>query len=384
MENLTRFVPKPGETVCWEALENQFSSLLQPLGQTPQNPRWHGEGDVLTHTKMVVEALLRLPGYQNASRQIREILFFAALFHDAGKALCTRLEDGVWVSRGHGNAGACLVREQLFRDFGLSGEQNAQMFRETVCRLIQFHSTPVYALENPDPHRRLRQIAACGEQTPLFTLELLCLLSEADIRGRLSCDRDAQLEKVELCRELAKEAHCYNAPYPFVSEYARFSYLNGVNMAADQPLYDPTWGKVYMLSGLPATGKDTWIRAHLGDLPMISLDEIRQELSYAPTKNQAIIAEKGHEMAKAYLRKKQSFVWNATDLTPMQRQRQVELFCRYGGCVEIVYLETGWQELLRRNRERTREVPRDAIEKMLQKLEPPMPWEGHRVTWLCL
>ena len=139
-----------------------------------------------------------------------------------------------------------------------------------------------------------------------------------------------------------------------------------------------------MMSGLPGTGKDTWIARNLPDLPMVSLDEIRHELRYPPTKNQGIIANLGRGRAREYLRRRQPFVWNATDITRATRQQLVSLFESYGARVHIVWLETGWQTLLERNASRPDAVPRPAIEAMLGKLELPEACEAARVDWLCV
>lgn len=385
MEKLLQIVPPVGSReIPWQQIESLFGDILEPMAQTPQNPRWHGEGNVWTHTKMVVQELCKLPGYQALDREKQQILFLAALFHDVGKPLCTRLEDGAWVSRGHGRVGASILREKLWLSMDICGTPQKQQLRETVCRLIQYHSTPPHAIDDPDGKRRLLKIAANGEQTPLFTIELLCLLSQADILGRISADQTQLLEKVELCRELAKEADCFDKPFAFASAYSRYAYLSGSNMLPQQPLYDPTWGEVIMLSGLPGVGKDTWIAENYPHLPVICLDDIRQEMDCAPTKNQAAVAEEAHRRAKELLRKKQSFIWNATDLSFVMRQKQLSLFTSYAASVKIVYLETDWQEQLRRNSSRSRQVPVEAIEKMLQKLEPPQIPEARAVIWQCV
>lgn len=377
-----KLVPPAGSGwVDWTPIEALLGDILRPMADTPQSPRWHGEGDVWTHTKMVVQTLLELPEYCALKEEDRQILFFAALFHDVGKPRCTRREDGQWVSRGHGRAGEQIIRQKLWLEFGLCGTPEKQQFREKICRYIRYHSTPVHAIDNTDGVQRLQLIAAEGEQLPGFTVRLLCLLSQADVIGRINPDTKTQLEKIELCRMLAKESGCYNGPFPFPSFYTRFSYLSGMDILPEQPLYDPTWGQVVMLSGLPGVGKDTWIRDYCPDMPVVSLDDIRRELDYAATKNQALIAQEGHNRAKEYLRKKQPFVWNATDISPMIRRKQVQLFCDYGATVKIVYLETDWQEQLRRNGGRESSVPEQAICRMLEKLEPPYPGEAHRIKW---
>lgn len=152
----------------------------------------------------------------------------------------------------------------------------------------------------------------------------------------------------------------------------------------DQSLYDDTWGEVIMMSGLPGTGKDTWIQHNLSHLPMVSLDEIRKELKIKPTEPQGAVIQKAQERAKEFLRKKQPFVWNATNITKDTRQKQISLFERYGASVRIVYLETEWNTLLKRNGSRADEVPENAIERMLAKLVLPTPQEAKLVEWYCI
>ena len=61
---------------------------------------------------------------------------------------------------------------------------------------------------------------------------------------------------------------------------------------------------------------------------------------------------------------------------------QDKLFESYGAAVRIVYLETSWQEQLRRNANREAAVPETAISHMLEKLSPPEAWEADHVIWL--
>ena len=138
------------------------------------------------------------------------------------------------------------------------------------------------------------------------------------------------------------------------------------------------------MSGLPGTGKDTWIQENCPDLPMISLDEIRKELKISPTDNQSKVVEIARERARELLRKKQTFVWNATNLSPMVRKKQIKLFTQYQASVKIVYLETDWQEQLRRNGSRKDAVPEVAICYMMEELVLPEAKEAQRVEWFCV
>ena len=385
MKDLLQLVAQATQqNIVWNDFEEVIGCFAFPMSQTRQNPVWHGEGDVWTHTKMVCEALVTLEDFQGRSDSEKQAVFLAALLHDIGKVPTTKQEDGRWVSPNHSIVGAQMAREFLWRNMGLCGTEEKQQLRETVCNLIRYHSFPPHALEHPDGKRKLLSIAANGENCPMFTLSLLCLLSRADAMGRIAEDRAQMAEQVLLCAEFAKECGCFQAPYPFPSAHTKFAYLSGRDIAPEIALYDDSWGEIILLSGLPGTGKDTWIRENLPGMPVISLDEIREELNIPPTENQTPVAERARERAREYLRQKQPFVWNATNLSPMLRSKQVNLFSRYNAATRIVYLETDWNEQLRRNRNRTAAVPEKVICHMLEDIVLPESREGHSVQWYCV
>jgi len=368
----------------WAALKaGRLGALLEKLALTQQNPEWHGEGDVLIHTMMVCEALTSDSAFRAMDTDSRNCLMLAALLHDAGKITRTRLEDGVLVSPGHGAAGASMVRTLLWQEFGLSGDAKLQAMREAVCLLIRYHTLPLHILDQNDPVLRVRKTAANGGNAPLFTLDMLCMLAEVDVRGRICADAAEKLETIALGRELAREAGCLNGPYSFPDSRTCRAYLSGRGIWPEQPIYNDTWGEVVLMCGLPGAGKDTWISENLPGLPTVCLDDIRSQLGIKPTDNQGPVAQAAKEQAKEYLRAKQPFVWNATCITPMLRDKQIRLFEDYGAAVRIVYLETGWDEGLRRNSQRSRNVPEAAICRMLDNLTPPERWEADRVEWIC-
>ena len=59
-EQLFSLVPTPLEEINWNAiLQSPLGEHISRLSAIQQNPLWHGEGDVLTHTQLVCEALVR-------------------------------------------------------------------------------------------------------------------------------------------------------------------------------------------------------------------------------------------------------------------------------------------------------------------------------------
>ena len=381
---LAALVPAPsGGGGLDAALDSPLGALLRPLGDTPQEPRWHGEGDVLTHTRLVLEALEAAPEFWALDVERRAALWLAALLHDVGKAACTRLEGGAWTSPHHGQAGARLVRALLWREYGLAGEARGRGLRELVCTLIRHHAAPAHLFEAPHPERRLLRLAAQGELVPLFSLRLLKMLAEADARGRLAADRAEVLERLELGFLPAEELGILERPYAFDSPRAELAYFEGRLAYPAQELYDDSWGEVLLLCGLPGTGKDTWLRANAPGLAVVSPDEVRAEYGLPPTGPQEEVMRLAAERAKALLRQRIPFAWNATSVSQSLRARQLELFSRYGARVRIVCLETGWETGLARSAARAEAVPETAIERMLERLEPPERWEAARVDWLC-
>lgn len=388
MEDLLGLVSRAGSgNINWRGIETALSSFVVPMSRTEQSPEFHGEGDVWTHTKMVCETLVSLEEFRVLTPDRQQALFLAALLHDVGKIPTTRWEDDRWTSPNHSVVGSKMARQFLWQELGLCGTPEKQQLRETVCNLIRYHSFPPHAIDDPDSKRKLMAIAANAEQSPLFTLELLGILCQADALGRICNGAEeprAMAERVEFCGELAKESGCFSGPFPFPSRHTRYAYLSGMEIVPEVELYDDTWGEVLLLSGLPGTGKDTWIRENCPGLPVISLDEIRGELGITPTENQTKVVELARDRARELLRKKHPFIWNATDLSPMVRSKQIKLFTQYHAAVRIVYLETGWAEQLRRNRDREARVPEPVICHMMKDLVLPEGKEAHRVEWYCI
>ena len=375
----------PDWVIDWEKIETStWRDHVDAMRHTPQSVRWHAEGDVWAHTQMVCESLVSLPEYRQLPQIQRQILFIAALLHDVGKPVTTRQEGTEWVSPSHSTKGALLARYLLWSEYGMCGTSELQAMREAVVLLVKHHSFPPYALEKEENVRKMISIAASAELVPDFSLKLLYLLAKADALGRECEDKDDFTAHVDLFAELAKEQGCYDGPVSFTSDYTRRAYFSGGDVWPQQELYDETWGEVVMLCGLPGTGKDYWISRHCKDMPIISLDEIRNRYKLSYEGSQGYVASLGKEEAKTYLRKHQPFVWNATNLTVDIRRQLIDLFESYGASVRVVYLETDRATQWRRNKDRQDKVPETIIDSMLSKLAIPEIHEARYVQWLCV
>lgn len=370
---MTDLVPDVGVGIDWNAIESAFRDAVLPMKATPQDPLWHGEGDVWTHTKMVCEALVALPYWQAQTPRNRFSLFFAALLHDSAKPVCTKKEDGRIVSPKHAERGARMTRRRLWETFGLAGTRETMELREDIVALIRRHTLPYHILDRPDS---LRDVVSVSVTTGCESLATLC---EADIRGRISNARTDSLEQIALFRQLADENDCLGKPYDFASDCSRYAYFSGVLEHPAQRLYDDSWGEVVLLSGLPASGKDFHAAGHYADLPVVSLDDLRRRMNVSWFDDQTPVINAAREKAKELLRRRRSFVWNATNLRRELRRPILRLCADYGARVRIVYLEADLPTLYRRNRERENPVDESAYGKMLDFLDPPTILEATNV-----
>jgi predicted kinase len=358
----------PHFAVDWDALDRDHA-FVRALRGCPQDAVWHGEGDVWIHTRMVCESLAESVEFRALPADQRAIAFAAALLHDVAKPLCTRTEDGRITSRGHSVRGENLARRILW---ALGAEPTA---REEVARIIEIHQLPFFAIEKPNAARMLHRASQ------VTRLSLVALVAEADARGRIAQDQQRLLDNIELFRELAREQHCYDVPRAFASDHARVTYFRSEAGSADYEPFDDTWGEVTLLSGLPASGKDTWLRAHAAGLPVVSLDALRSELDVDPEDAQGAVISGAKERAREHLRRQQPFAWNATNLSRKQRAPLLSLFARYHARVRIVYVEAPHAEQRERNRARAQPVPELAIARMLERWQVPDCVEAHTFEW---
>lgn len=359
----------PDYVVDWERIEQEFPQVRRLEG-CPQDAVHHAEGDVLIHTRMVVEALSALPAWRALPPPEREIVFTAALLHDIAKPDCTRIEDGHITSRGHSKRGAIKARTLLW---GMNFPFEA---REQVAALIRFHQIPFFLIDKPDGRRTLYEVSQSAR------CDLLALVAEADARGRVCADAQRLLDNISLFTQYALEHECLTGPRRFPNDHSRFLYFRREGRDPDYPAYDDTVCEVVMMSGLPGAGKDFWVAENLPDWPFISLDALRREMKIAPTDNQGPVVSRAREAAREHLRKRRPFVWNATNISRQMRELSVNLFAAYNARVRVVYVEAPEARLFAQNRERADPVPAEVIRKLTARWEVPDLTEAHRVDWV--
>ena len=141
-----------------------------------------------------------------------------------------------------------------------------------------------------------------------------------------------------------------------------------------------TAATVTMMSGLPGSGKDTWLATNRPDSSRgLARRMYRGELEVDPTDDQGEVVQVGRERCREFLRSGRSFAFNATNLLRLTRQRWIDLFADYQARIEIVYVEPPLAVILARNKRRKRPVPEKVILGLAARCEPPTVTEAHGV-----
>ncbi len=373
-KELVGHVPAPGQEPDWAWFLHAIPGLTL-LADTPQDPYYHAEGNVWIHTRMVIEALMRGGDYIVASDDERFVLFYAALLHDVAKPATTVIDvdSGRIGQPGHSKRGAIDARIFCWYagvPFGL---------REELCRLITVHQLPFFALAGNKNGQSAEFLVR--KLSHELDLRLLAALAQADMEGRNFEKKNDCLVDIELFRELARDEQCYGKPKHFADRHTLLSYCRGAAIAPDFVHHQNHGSKVTMMAGLPASGKNHWVSRHRAALPVVSIDDAREELGLKHGANEGAAAHRAIDFAKELLRAQAPFVWNTTHLSAQMRKKTLDLLFAYDAEVEIVYLEQAPEVIFKRNTQRDTSLPNKAIERMLFKWEVPLPTEAHVVRY---
>ena len=353
----------------YDALFDAFP-WVRDMATTPQDARYHAEGDVWIHTRMVCDALIADDAWRQLDSEARRLMLTAALLHDAGKPEVTFTDaDGRIRSPEHALRGESIARRVLWQ------LEEPFAFREHVAALVRHHMQPRYLPEQRDPRRRIFGISYGAR------CDYLAILARADTRGRSAPDYDLSLSRIDQFVQLAQRCDCLTQPRPFTSDHARFLYFRREMDDADAIVDEPRGPTITVMSGLPGSGKNTWIAHHAPDSPVIALDDIRNELGIPPTAPQEPVVALAHARVTALLAQNQDFIWNATTLGRRHRKTLIDIAAPWDPRITIVNLDAPPSLLYPRNQTRPPHaiVPDDVIHRMTHIWQPPDLTEAHQM-----
>lgn len=340
-----------------------------------QDPIWHAEGDVWTHSCMVVEELWKSEEFDSFNLDItpeqQVDLTLAAFLHDTGKYFCTQEVDGRIRSFGHSLKSFRIAKTILpYIDLSLTR-------RNKILNLIRYHGKPHYLYEqNVSPE------ISIAVQSTFCPLNELFIIAKADMLGRINKEdpeNEFALLVLEQNQQVAQTLGCWDLPYVFTSG---LQLLWGSRMKLPTLSFVPYKdydANVVMVAGLPGSGKDTLIDKMYSDRFCISLDDIRRTMKVKPTDNQGKVIQEAKQQYKNALAKGEKIVLNGTHLTRRLRSKWLEIAEAYNAYTKIIYIEPKLDLTLERNLNRQYAVPENVWIKMLHQLDIPQPYEANHV-----
>ena len=140
--------------------------------------------------------------------------------------------------------------------------------------------------------------------------------------------------------------------------------------------------RLYVLTGIPGSGKSTYARNNLGRCVRVSLDDLRKMMSgrdyhaeYEPIVTEAGQAVLGAALAQAN-RLGVDVVFDATNVTRAWRRVAIERARQNGVEPYSVFVDVPYEVAAQRNAERGRVVPEEVLRRFRDRLEPPHLDEG--------
>lgn len=157
------------------AVPRLFPELASLVG-CPQDPEWHPEGDVWTHTLLVIDCARALASGLDRPRALA--VLYGAVCHDFGKPLTTAIIDGRLRSPNHEALG--VPPAEAFLDRVHVHTIDGFDVRAQVLGMVQHHLAPGMWHKAPSPvgDGAFRRLARKVD------LELLAMLARADCEGR--------------------------------------------------------------------------------------------------------------------------------------------------------------------------------------------------------
>lgn len=199
----------PSRGIRWIESLYRLPEVLPELAATVgilQEQSWHPEGDVFEHTMQALDAAAM---YVLPDDHEKLVLLSAALCHDLGKALSTRIMDGRIRSIGHEITGVPLAQSLMKRITG-----NKKRIA-TVVKLVRYHMNPGSLVKGNASLAAYKRLAI--KLFPETNCAFLALLAQADKRGRNPLryiPLPGPIQDIQIFKDRAQEAGVLFGPVP--------------------------------------------------------------------------------------------------------------------------------------------------------------------------
>ena len=369
-------------------LEGKNFPLLYKLESTEQDSEWHQEGNVHTHTEMVLTEMFKLIEINEfeLSNDEKVILVLSAIFHDIGKTLTTKVVDidgrDRVISPKHPEVGASYLQYRL--DSSIEDKE----IKKQVIDIVMHHHDVKKCIQGKPFESKLLYI------TRNVSGKLLYLLEVADIKGRECPDKDMLLFELEVFRSYAEDYDCFHNTgdlenqlkryfnnsdidvnvnsYTFIK--TKYDLLNNIieephiGLSKHYVTKNPSVGNI--LVGLSGSGKSSTAKLLFQEsgMEIICPDNLRTGNKKEDRKE---AYRKMLEMVKNALRDGRHFIVDATNIREDARNKIHAMIEQYGGLSCIIFMETAVDACIYHDKKRDvdNQVGKDVILKQMDKFQ---------------
>lgn len=359
------------------ALEKSFP-FAPRMRETDQDSLYHAEGNVWTHTRMVMDEVVR-------GGSPDDVMRLTALLHDCAKPETTVREWCDTENRerirqpNHARKGADKAW-RLMIDSGIP-----VLTARKVCDLIAWHQRPSHVLEQ---HREREDIdSRIGSWSVTgHGWEDLLNFCRYDNRGRISPGTEDAIAGLDLLQEEIES----------LSERLGKDLMRGDRFSPEtrfrfgetwrtSPFFDhetPDGARLIITCGLPGSGKSTWA-SRQEDATVVSMDRIRVRTGRTRRTEKdegRVLQEAFSELREALSKKSGTVIWDGTCLDQRARSIVSRIGRNYGAAVTIasfdVPAEVAWDRNMSRGEER---IPMAWFGAAAERREYPAPHEAHGI-----
>lgn len=339
------------------------------LSGCAQDVVFHAEGDVLEHTCRAFSETSKFTA--NMGAHVADLVACATVLHDVGKTRTSTVVDGRVRAPRHARVGALMVRELLFT----AGWPTAE--RELVCALVAAHTTPPWLLDADSTSAEL----SAAKVSAMVPWSLLTALARCDVCGRVCDDMPRLVDAVEVADGWVGEMGVGGESadvFGFADVESRLRFFESRSPRGAVVGHRPRC-ELLVMSGLPGSGKSSWLAQHRSDVEVVSLDKIRESLGVGHGVAEGVVVAEGRRLLRAALGRGVSVAFDATNLRADRRRRVIELGRAYSAEVSVVAVEAPYHSVLERDRSRERSVGAGVIGRLASRWEFPSNIEAHRL-----
>lgn len=355
-------------TPNWRNIE--LCGAFADLAKTPQSKKYHHEGNALSHTILVTDAMHNfIDQMPNRPYDYKLTLMAAALCHDLGKATTTSFDEAKqdYSCKNHGAESEKIVRR-------LFSEEDPTLLNN-VCSLVRNHMVFHHIFDGDKDINKILIKMSLNR----MTITEHILMNLADKLGTVNDFETEENVKAhgDKITELANELGILDKPYQFPSIEERRKFFNEKD---NKEIADFT---MYVMIGLPGSGKNYYIEHNLFDIPSISRDDIRTKIGIQGVKPQGnkeqeeYVTQLFNDDVIKCCKEGKSFVINNTNVKRQYRDGYKRLVKQYNPKVVYILMETNIKTCKER---REGLMPMSVIDNMSKNFEYPHPSEYDKIV----